>query len=138
MADLKALARRFYDEVFDKGNLTVLDELVDDDFVEHEEFPGMTADKAGLVTFVTTTREAFPDVEFDVQEMASEGDEVWVHSIIRGTHKGEFLGVPATGRSIAVPTIDRIRIRDGKAVEHWGVTDTMTMMQQLGALPDGP
>ena len=138
VADLKALTRRFYDEVFNKGDLTVLDELVDDGFVEHEVFPGITPDKTGLVAFVTATREAFPDFVFDVRAMVTEGDEVWVHAVMQGTHQGEFLGIPATNRRIDVPTIDRIRIVDDKAVEHWGVTDQFLTMQQLGVIPEEP
>ena len=137
MADNKALAKRFIDEVFNQGNLATIDELVDDGFVEHEEFPGISRDKAGLATFVTTLRDAFPDINFEIVAMAADGDEVWIHNISRGTHKGEFMGVPATGNSIEVAAIDRVRVRDGRMVEHWGVTDVMTMMQQLGVVP-GP
>lgn len=137
MADNKALAQRFINEVFNQGNLATIEELVDDGFVEHEEFPGISADKAGLATFVTTLRDAFPDINFEIVAMAADGDEVWIHNISRGTHKGEFMGVPATGNSIEVAAIDRVRVRDGRMVEHWGVTDVMTMMQQLGVVP-GP
>jgi steroid delta-isomerase-like uncharacterized protein len=136
MADHKALTQRFYTEVFNKGDLDALDELVDDGFVEHEEFPDIPPGKEGLKVFVTTTRTAFPDLRFDVEAMVEEGDEVWVHGVMRGTHQGDFMGVPATGRSIEVATIDRIRIRNDKAVEHWGVTDTAAMMQQLGVIPE--
>ena len=67
--------------------------------------------------------------------MAADGDEVWIHHVSRGTHKGEWMGMPATGKSIEVAAIDRVRVRDGRMTEHWGVTDIMTMMQQLGAVP---
>ena len=135
MADNKALTQRFIEEVFNQGNLATLEELVDDGFVEHEEFPGTSADKAGLATFVTTLRDAFPDIRFEILAMAADGDEVWIHHVSRGTHKGEWMGMPATGKSIEVAAIDRVRVRDGRMTEHWGVTDIMTMMQQLGAVP---
>jgi steroid delta-isomerase-like uncharacterized protein len=135
VADNKAVVRRFIDEVFNQGNLTTLDEVVDVGFVEHEAFPGLSADRAGLSTFVTTLRDAFPDLNFEIVAMVGEGDEVWIHNISRGTHKGEFMGVPATGNSVEVAAIDRVRMRDGRIVEHWGVTDIMTMMQQLGVVP---
>jgi len=138
MPDLKDLGRRFYDEVFVKGDLAVLDELVDDGFVEHEPFPGLGSDKAGLVEFVQLMRRAFPDVSVEVIAMTTEGDEVWSQAVMRGTHDGEFMGIPATGRSIEVAMIDRVRVRDGKAVEHWGITDTLSMMQQLGVVPETP
>jgi steroid delta-isomerase-like uncharacterized protein len=136
MADLEALTQRFYSEVFNKGDMEVLDELVDDSFVEHEDFPGIPPGKEGLKAFLATTRAAFPDLQFELVAMISKGDEVWVHGVMRGTHQGEFMGIPASGRTIEVTAIDRIRVRNDKAVEHWGVTDTLTMMQQLGAIPE--
>jgi steroid delta-isomerase-like uncharacterized protein len=134
MADLKALGMRFYDDVLVGGDLSLLDELVDEGFVEHEAFPGMSTDKAGLATFVTTMHDAFPDVSIEVLAMATDGDEVWSHAVLRGTHHGEFMGIPATGRAIEVAMIDRVRVRDGRAIDHWGVTDTLTMFEQLGVL----
>lgn len=138
MADLKAIGRRFYDEVLTKGDVALIDEIVDDDFVEHEEFPGLTSDKAGVTVWVGMMREAFPDLSVEVVAMVTEGDEVWTQGVMRGTHRGEFMGVPASGRSVEVPMVDRIRFRDGRVVEHWGVTDTLAMMQQLGAVPEEP
>src|SRR5262245_37835188 len=132
MADHKALATRFYDEVFGKGDMDAFDELVDDSFVEHEEIPGASPDKAGLAAFVQTTREAFAPFSAEIVAVAEDGDEVWVQGVMHGTHSGEFLGIPPTGRTIAVPFFDRVRIRDDKAVEHWGVTDFAALMEQLG------
>ncbi len=134
MADLKALTGRFYSEVFGKGDMAALDELVDDSFVEHEAIPGLTPDKAGLAAFVQSTRSAFSDFSAEVIAMVQEGDEVWVQGVMRGTHAGEFVGVPATGRPIEIGFFDRIRSRDGKAIEHWGQTDFMGLMQQLGVI----
>jgi predicted ester cyclase len=91
-----------------------------------------------LAEFVKQTRAAFPDLEFVLGAAVEEGDEVWAHVTINGTHRGEFLGVPGTGKKVSVPAIDRIRVREGKAVEHWGVTDVMSMMEQLGVVPPGP
>ncbi len=138
MADLKALTRRIYDEVFTKGDLALADELVADDFVEREEFPGLSADKAGFVAWLTMMRNAFPDLSMDVAVMASDGDEVWAQAVMRGTHQGEFMGIPASGRSLEVPVMDRIRFRDGTVVEHWGISDSLGMMQQLGVVPEQP
>ena len=77
----------------------------------------------------------FPDLTFSAEDMIAEGDKVAVRFTMRGTHKGEFMGVPATGKQFEVSGIDIVRFAGGKAVEHWGVTDTMAMMQQLGAVP---
>jgi steroid delta-isomerase-like uncharacterized protein len=135
VADVKSVMQRLYDDVFNRGDLAVLDDVVDDSFVEHEEFPGTTNDKAGLVAFVTSLRNAFPDLAFEVVATVAEGDEAWAQIVIRGTQQGEFLGIPASGRRVEVAGIDRLRFRDGKVVEHWGVTDILSLMQQVGAIP---
>jgi steroid delta-isomerase-like uncharacterized protein len=132
----KDLARRFYAEVINGKNVAVIDELVDDDLVEHQEMPGMPPGKAGVRAFFDTFHAAFPDLHADIQGIVSEGDEVWVYAVMTGTHEGEFLGIPATGKQISVTMVDRVRVRDGKAVEHWGVSDDLGMMTQLGVIPE--
>lgn len=134
--DLKTMAKRFNDEVLSKGDLGVLDELVADDFVEHEEMPGLPEGKAGIEAFVTSLRAAFPDLMVETLAVVTEGDEVWCHSRCSGTHQGEFAGVPATGNAVSITMIDRIRVRGGQAVEHWGVTDQLALMTQLGVVPE--
>ena len=128
----KAIMRRIYDEVFSNGNLAVVDELVVKDVIEHEEGP---QGSEGLKQTVTMFRTAFPDLQFSVEDMIAEGDKVVSRITMRGTHKGEFMGIPATDKTFAVQVIDIIRFANGKAVEHWGVTDSAAMMQQLGGAP---
>jgi len=132
---LKLLAKRFYEEVLNHGDLVVIDELVADDFVEHEEMPGIPATREGVRAWVTLMRAAFPDLIVTVNQMIASGDEVWVHMTIRGTHHGPFLDIAPTGRKVEIAGIDRVRVRDGKAVEHWGVTDNLALLQQLGQIP---
>ena len=137
MADLKKLCERFADEVFSQGKLETIDELVDEKFVEREEVPpGMTADREGLKQFVTMYRSAFPDLKMKVIATVVEGDEVWMQSVTTGTNTGEFNGMPATGKKIDVAGFDRVKTKDGKVVEHWGMFDTMKMMTQLGLVPE--
>ncbi len=131
----KAKMRRFYDEVFNAGNIAVVDELVASDFVDHEEFPGLSGDRDGLKQFVTMMRTAFPDARMDVDDLIAEGDKVVARLTMSGTQRGDFAGIPASGKRFSVPTIDIIRFDDGKAVEHWGATDSAKMMEQLGAIP---
>jgi len=141
MTDLKSLGQRFYDEVFNSGGvaaLAVLDEILADDFVEHEEVPGFAPDKAGVIEFFSTMHRAFPDISVEVKAMAVDGDQLLTHAVMRGTHRGEFMGIPATGRKVEVGFADRTRFRDGRAVEHWGVTDMMAMMEQLGVMGQEP
>ena len=133
-ADLKALTRRVYDEVFTGGNLDLIDEFFHDDFVEHEEFPGLPPGKDAVRFFVTTTLEAFPDFSVDVEDLIVEDNKVASRVRFSGTHKGEFLGIPATGNKVDFPVIDILAFRDGKATDHWAVTDQLTMLTQLGVI----
>ncbi len=130
--DHKSILRRFYEEI-SAGNLEVIDELVADEVVEHEEFPGLEPNKEGVRQFFTLMRRAFPDLHMEPHEMIAEGDLISARVTLTGTHEGEFLGLAPTGKPIEIETIDMLRIRDGQAVEHWGVTDSMTMMHQLDA-----
>lgn len=130
-ADNATMCKRFYDEVINAGKVGVIDELVSEDFVEHEAFPGLPKGRDGLKQFVTMMRTAFPDLHFHAEFMISEGDRVAAYITMSGTHKGEFMGMPASGKRFETKAVDIIRFADGKAVEHWGVTDALAMMQQL-------
>ena len=138
MADQKAVAKRFYAEVLSKGDLEALDELVADDFVEHEAVPGGGTGKDAVREFTKMMRDAFPDLKVEIVAMVAEGDEVWVHAVATGTNQGEFMGMPATGKSVTMAMIDRVKFKDGKAVEHWGVSDNLAMLTQLGVVPEMP
>ena len=135
-ADLKALARRFNDEAFGQGNLEVIDELVADDYVEHQQFPGLEPTKEGLKNFVKLFHAAFSDIKIETLTVALDGDEMFVHSVFTGTHTGEFVGVPPTGKTVTLEMMDRVKVRNDQAVEHWGVSDDLGMMTQLGVIPE--
>jgi steroid delta-isomerase-like uncharacterized protein len=126
----KALVRGFY-ERFNKGDLTLVDDLVSDDFVEHEVFPGLEPNKTGLRQLFEGFHAAFEGGKFEVDDLIAEGDQVFVRVRATGTHRGEFMGIPATGRTIEVGVGDFLRIDNGLVVEHWGVMDTGALMQQL-------
>jgi len=132
-----ASCKRFYAEVANKGNVALVDEFASEDFIEHEEFPGLEPTRDGVKQFFTMMRAAFPDLHFDVEFFMADGDKVAAYLTINGTHKGEFMGMAPTGNKISVRTVDIIRMKDGKAVEHWGVSDTMAMMEQLGVMGEG-
>jgi len=136
MAEGVQLIQRFYDEVMSGGNLDLVDELATDDMVEHEEgIPGQPSGKEGVKFFVTAMREAFPDMRAEIGPSLESGDMASAHVTLTGTHKGEFMGVPASDKAFEIESIDIVRLDGGRCAEHWGVTDTMSLMQQIGAVP---
>ncbi len=133
----KALVRRLVDEIFNRGNVGAADELMAPDFVEHEELPpGVPSGRDGVKHMTVMLRSAFPDFRATIEDMMAEGDKVVLRMTWTGTHQGEFMGIPPTGRSVSFGVIDIIRIAEGKFVEHWGQMDNMALMQQLGAIPE--
>lgn len=130
------VARRFYDEVINAGNVELVDELCTEDFVEHEEaFPGMTQDREGVKEFVRVMRTAFPDLHMTAESVLADDDRVIVRFRMTGTHDGDFMGMPATGRKVDLTGYDEARVVEGRATEHWGAMDGMKLMEQLGAAP---
>ena len=121
------------------GDLDGFGAMLADDFVEHEETPGLAPTKEGVLEFFRMYRAAFPDLQMEPQDVLASGDKAVARVRATGTHQGEFMGMPPSGKSVNVQLIDIIRFDDdGLAREHWGVVDLMTMMQQLGAIPEGP
>jgi steroid delta-isomerase-like uncharacterized protein len=135
--DAAATMRRLY-ELLNAGDVDGFGDLIAEDFVEHEETPGLEPTKEGVKQFFRMYRAAFPDLRMEAEDVFASGDKVVARVRGTGTHEGEFMGMPATGKSFDVQLIDIIRFGDdGLAHEHWGVFDALTMMQQLGAIP-GP
>lgn len=133
-----ATMRRAY-ELISAGDVDAFGDLLADDFVDHEEVPGLEPSKDGTIAFFRMYIAAFPDLRMAPEDVLECGDKVVARVRATGTQQGEFMGMPATGKAIDVQLIDIIRFEgDGLAHEHWGVFDAMTMMQQLGALPEGP
>jgi steroid delta-isomerase-like uncharacterized protein len=136
--DHAATVRRIYD-LINAGDVEGFGRLMADDFVDHEELPGLAATKDGVLAFFRTQLAAFPDMRMDVQDIVASGDKVVARVRYTGTNHGAFMGAPATGKSVDVQLIDIFRFgEDGLAHEHWGVMDQLTMMQQLGMVPAGP
>jgi steroid delta-isomerase-like uncharacterized protein len=129
----KAIHRRVYEEIWNKGNLNLVDEIFDDNYIYHplpqrrgpEWYKEMYHDFAG----------AFSDFHCRIEDMIAEGDKVMVRTTITGTHKRKFLGISPTGKSISVTEIAVVRIKDSKIVEEWGSPDLFSIMQQLDVFP---
>ncbi len=132
----KALVRQIVEEIFNRGNMSRADEFLAPDFIEHEELPpGIPRDREGVKQLTAMLHSAFPDFKTTIEDMVAEGDKVVIRQTWTGTHKGEFMGVPPTGKSVSFGVIDILRIAGGKIVEHWGQMDSMGLMQQLGSIP---
>ena len=132
----KALIVRFVEELFNRGNMGIVGEIFAPDFIEREQLPpGIPSGREGVKVLTTELRSAFPDFKATIDDILAEGDKVVIRMTWSGTQKGEFMGVPATGKRVSFGVIDIIRITNGKLVEHWGQMDSMSLMQQLGAIP---
>jgi len=130
--------RQFYERV-NAGEVDSFAALIADDLIEHEEVEGLPQTKEGVIQFFEMFRAAFSDLRMEAEDVVESGDKAWARVRITGTNDGEFMGMPATGKPVDVQAVDIVRFNDdGTAAEHWGVTDTMTMMQQLGVVPEGP
>ena len=128
----KAIFRRIVAEGFNKGNLAIVDELVATNHVNHtDNVHGPEEYKQ----FITMYRTAFPDLHMTIEDQIAEGDKVVNRWTSRGTHKGDLMGIPPTGKQTTVTGMYVARIIGGKIVEEWGNFDALGMMQQIGVVP---
>lgn len=132
----KAVVRRFVKEVFEGGNLELIEELFAPEYVLHDPvLPEEVRGPEGLKQYVSMYRAAYPDTGFTIENQLAEGDEVVTRWTGRGTHRGELLGIPPTGNKVTVTGIEIDRVSDGKMHETWVNYDALGMMQQLGVAP---
>lgn len=134
----RAVVRRWITEFKTGGDESVSDEVRSPDFVNHSAPPGApSGPDAGKLAF-RAMRAAFPDLHVEIEDMLAEGDRVVTRQTFSGTHRGEWLGVPATGRSVSWAVIDVVRLAEGRLVEHWAVADLHGLLGQLQAPAVGP
>ena len=119
----KEVARGLYRRL-KGGDFSVVDEVISDDFVDHEAVPGIEPTKAGVRQLFEMLHSAFEGASFEVDRMIGEGDMVFAMCRLTGVHKAEFTGIAPSGRTINVGVADQIRFEDGRVVEHWGVMDS--------------
>jgi steroid delta-isomerase-like uncharacterized protein len=130
---------RFGVEVLNNKNLSAIDEIAAEDYVELDPLPGQAPGREGLKAFLATVSfPAFPDQRWVTDEQIAEGDKVVSRFTMYGTHRGDFMGIPATGRHIAVKGVVIDRVVDGKWKDSRLLMDTLSLLQQLGALPPAP
>ena len=131
----KANMSRLMVDLFVKGNMSVADELVTPDFIEHSAAPGLPTGIPGLKAIAHIIRSGFPDFNLTVDDVVAEGDRVVLRLTKSGTQLGELFGVPPSGKFASWSAIHIIRMENGKMAEHWDVIDFMSMMRQIGAIP---
>jgi steroid delta-isomerase-like uncharacterized protein len=135
--DHSATMRRTYD-LINAGDLDAFGELLAEGFIEHEELPGLAPTKEGVLELFRGYKAAFPDLRLDAEDILASADKAVARVKATGTQKGEFMGMPASGKSVDIQLIDIMRFDDaGLVCEHWGVMDMLSMLQQLGAAPEG-
>lgn len=135
-AQNKTIMRRIPEEAFGQGDLAVVDEVFAPDYVAHvRRAPNGATGTSAVKQFIGMVRSAFPDVRYTVEDAIAEGDKVVMRVNISGTHQGDFMGVPATGKEVGWTEMHIARMADGKLVEHWFSSDQLALLQQLGALP---
>jgi steroid delta-isomerase-like uncharacterized protein len=132
----KALARRVLEEMFNKGNLNLADEVFAPDYVDHD--PAMPEDirgPEGFKEYVSIFRTAFPDIHLEIEDQVAEGDKVVTRWTGTGTHEGDLMGIAPTGNKVTLPGMEIVRISGGKLAEGWEGYDSMVLMEQLGVMP---
>ncbi len=123
---------RLVEEGFNRGRVELLDEFIHPDLVEHSNTPQMPTGLEAMKQRLVAIREAFPDAHLDIEDLAASADTVWWRWRFTATHRGEFMGVAATGRKIDTSGVNIERIADGKIVEHWSFSDRLAIWDQLG------
>ena len=131
----KAVTRRYFDEVMSKGNYEVLGQLIAGSYVYHEPGSGEVRGPEGVKALVSTYRSAFPDMQMTIEELIAEGDMIVARWTATGTHRGELMGIPPTGKHLTVSGTVIIRMADGKFEEEWENFDALGMLRQLGVIP---
>jgi predicted ester cyclase len=131
----RAVWRRFVEKVLNQGNLSAIDDLIAADYVGHGSDGVDTIGPEGVRGFIRLFHTAFPDVHYTLEDQIAAGDKVLNRATIRGTHRGEFMGVAPTGRPVVVQAVAIARIADGKVVEEWLHFDRWHLMEQLGVVP---
>jgi steroid delta-isomerase-like uncharacterized protein len=129
----KAVYRRFMDEIFNKGRLDLVDELVSQSYQLHDASPGTPQGPEAIRQVVSMFRSAFPDLNISLDELLAEGDKVAARSTMRGTHRGAIFGIEPSGKAVEVQGLTMVTIRDGRLQESWVKNDVMALMSQLGA-----
>lgn len=128
--------RRYFGELFNAGRTELVPELLAEDYVNLSPgWPGLPTGRDGVVLVVDAMRAAFPDLHYEIEDLVVTDDAVAAFTTVTGTHRGEFAGLAPTGRSFTIRQITLERFRDGRIVSHRRVTEELSLLRQLGAIP---
>ncbi len=131
----REVTRRFSAEVWGEGNAMLADELIAPDLVEHTPFPAPVPGLEGHKQVLATFRAAFPDLKVTVDDVIGEGDLTYLSWHGEGTHTGDLMGIPATGKRVRITGMDILRLENGRIKERWAEINAFGLMQQLGVIP---
>lgn len=131
----KAITRRYFEEIWNQGNLDVIPELIAANHAHHDPASPEASGPDGMKQLVSMYRAAFPDTHFTLEDQIAEENKVVTRWTASGTHQGELMGIGLTNKTIAITGIDIHRIVNGKIEEHWSNWDALGLMQQLGVVP---
>ena len=130
----KLILRRFFEELFNQGNLAAANEIVSETYLNHNAAPGEEPGRTGLTQLVAEIHHAFRDLNVMIEDQLADGDKVITRWTVTAIHQGEFAGIPATGKPIAVTAINIHRVADGQIQEGWLNWDALSFLQQVGAI----
>jgi predicted ester cyclase len=136
MDDLKAMARRVWEEILPAGDADALAEIIAPNSIDHGARPDEPEGLEGAIATMHWLRSVFSEQRWVIRRVIAEGDVVVVYARHEARHTGNLMGIPPTGREVAYDYVHIVRFEDGRIVEHWGLRDDMTLMRQLGVVPD--
>lgn len=131
----KEIAARFTEDLWDQGNLNVVDELLTANFVDHDPVQEQASGPEGYKQMVGAFRTAFPDLRVRNEDVIEAGNKLVARWTAHGTHTGQLMQIPPTGKKVSLKGIDIFRIENDKIVERWGEFDALGMLSQLGVIP---
>lgn len=127
------LVKQLFEQVWNKGNLSLVDEYLAADFVDYNQPPGSPDGREGYKAGVNMIRTAFPDFQFSLDQVLAEKDHVAICLTGRGTHKGTFIGISPTGKQVSLESMTFVHFQNGKIIKRWGISDIPRVIQQLQA-----
>ena len=131
----KTAARTFIEKGLNQKDLSALETYFSPDLTDHALPPGLPPGLEGRKIFASALLAAFPDLRVDVNDLIAEGEKLVTRYSVRGTHKGELMGIPPTGKEISITGTAIDRFENGQSIEHWEIIDQVGLMQQLGVIP---